>query len=441
MTLRALPTRRLALLVLAGVPVAVLFRHAPALQLVVLAWDLLLLGLALAERRRLGRLVPACDRAHDERLVVGAPNRIRLRLHNPSPHRLRVAVRDDAPGGFVLDPAGDLPAIELPPYARRELAYDAAPAHRGTFAFGDVHLRVDGGPGLCTVATSVPAARDVRVYPNVLGPRRYELAARLGELALLGFRTVRKDGRGGEFEKLREYVPGDDYGDIEWRATARRGRPIVRAHQRERSQQVLLCVDAGRMMATRLGAITKLDHAIDAALLTAYVALRQGDRVGLVVFADEVRTFVPPRAGAAQYRRLLEALAGIEPELTFVDFRALTDFVRARVPRRALVLLFSDLLDEAHASPLADCAPILAERHLPVCVTLRDDGVHALARQRPDTAEDAYRRAAATDLLDEQDAVRAHLGRRGVQLVEASAGDLAVATVNRYLELKRRGAL
>ena len=436
------PTRRLALLVLVGVPLAVLFRRVPAMQLVVLAWDALLIGLVLVERRRLSRLVPACERVHDERLVVGVDNRIRLRLHNPTPHPLRVSVRDDTPASFALagEHEGTL-AVDLPPFARRELSYDAAPERRGTFRFGDVALRVDGGPGLCTVTATVPAAREVRVYPNVLGPRRYELAARLGELALLGFRTIRKDGRGGEFEKLREYVPGDDYGDIEWRATARRGRPIVRAHQRERSQQVLLCVDAGRMMATRLGAITKLDHAINAALLTAFVALRQGDRVGLVVFADEVRAFVPPRAGVAQYRRLLEALAGVEPELTFVDFRALTDFVRVRVPRRALLLVFSDLLDEAHASPLAECAPVLAERHLPVCVTLRDEVVQRLARSRPETAEDAFRRAAATDLLDEQEGVRAHLVRRGVALVEASAGELAVATVNRYLELKRRGAL
>jgi uncharacterized protein (DUF58 family) len=212
-------------------------------------------------------------------------------------------------------------------------------------------------------------------------------------------------------------------------------------HQRERSQQVLLCVDAGRMVATRLGSITKLDHAINAALLTAFVALRQGDRVGLVVFADEVRAFVPPRAGGAQYRRLLDALATVEPELTFVDFRRLTDFVRSRVPRRSLVLLFSDLLDEAHAAPLATCAPILAERHLPVCCTLSDDVVRALSESTPGTAADVHQRAAAADLLEEQQAIRAKLSRGGVQLVEASAGELAVATVNRYLELKRRGRL
>lgn len=434
-----LPTVRLVLLALAGVPVAVLFRRAPALQLLVLAWDLLLVALFWLEGRRLGRLVPSCERVHDERLVVGIANRIRFRLHNPSPFRVRVTLRDDTPAGWTV--SEPTLSVELPPFARREIGHDAEPPRRGPAQFGDVHLRVDGGPCLCTVSAVVPAAREVRVYPNVLGPRRYDMAARLGELALLGFRTIRKDGQGGEFEKLREYVPGDDYGVIEWRATARRGRPIVRVHQRERSQQVLICVDAGRMMATRLGAITKLDHAINAALLTAFVALRQGDRVGLVVFADDVQAFVPPRAGVAQYRRLLEALAGVEPELTFVDFRRLTDFVRVRVPRRALLLVFSDLLDEAHATPLADCAPVLAERHLPVCCTLRDDVVHALARARPATPDDAYRRAAATDLLDEQQAVRAQLVGRGVQLVEASSGELAIATVNRYLELKRRGRL
>jgi uncharacterized protein (DUF58 family) len=431
--MKQLPTRRLILLALAAVPLAV---RAPWL---VVCWDLVLLALFLLEGRRLASLAPACERVHDERLVVGVANTIRLRLHNPSAYALRVTVRDDTPAGWTVTP-DDL-SVELPPFARRELSYAAEPPRRGDAQFGDLHLRIDGGPRLCTAAVTVPAERDVRVFPNVLGPRRYDMAARLGELALLGFRTIRKDGQGGEFEKLREYVPGDDYGDIEWRATARRGRPIVRVHQRERSQQVLLCVDAGRMMATRLGSITKLDHAINAALLTAFVALRQGDRVGLVVFAGEVRAFVPPRVGGAQYRRLLDALATVEPELTFVDFRRMTDFVRARVPRRSLVLLFSDLLDEAHAAPLATCAPILAERHLPVCCTLSDDVVRALSEASPATAADVYQRAAAADLLEEQQAIRAKLSRGGVELVEASAGELAVATVNRYLELKRRGRL
>ncbi|MBI2892570.1 MAG: DUF58 domain-containing protein [Deltaproteobacteria bacterium] len=434
-----IPTGRLALLFLLGVPALVLARWLPGLGLLTVAYDAFLLVAMLLEARRLRRCIPSCERAVEPRLVLGAPNRIRVKLHNPTDRRLRVRVRDDLPASWTVLP--EELEVELPPYARRELCYTAEPDRRGEIELGDVHLRVDGGAGLCTVPATIPAARKVRVYPDVLGPRRYELAARLGDLAYLGFRSIRRDGGGGEFEKLREYVAGDDFADIDWKATARRERPITRVYQKERSQQVLLCVDAGRMMATRLGAITKLDHAINAALLTAHVALRQGDRVGLVVFADDVRAFVPPRRGAGQYRRILDALYPVEPELTFVDFRRFFDFVRLRVPRRALIVVFSDLLDEAHAMPLCRHVGLVAPRHLPLCVTMRDDVVLSIATQTPESAEDAFRRVAAADLVAEEEALASHLAKRGVQMVEASAGELAVATVNRYLEIKRRGAL
>ncbi|MDQ3032962.1 MAG: DUF58 domain-containing protein, partial [Myxococcota bacterium] len=356
---------------------------------------------------------------------------------------IRVTVRDDLPDGWTAEPA-EL-SIDLPPHARRELAYVVVPPRRGRARFGDLHLRVEGGLGLGAAVLEVPASAEARVYPNVLGARRYALSARLGAMRAQGLRSVRVVGGGGEFEQLREYVSGDAFRDLDWKSSAKRHRPVTRVMQQEKSQQVLLAVDAGRMMASRLGGagggLTKLDHAVHAALLLAYVALRQGDRVGLVVLADDVRVFVPPARGAAQYRRLLEALFPIEPELTHVDFRRFVEFVRVRVPRRALVVVFSDLLDEAHAMPLAQHAAVLRRRHLPVCVTMHDPVAHELASRPAARAHDAYVRAAAADLLAERAAVKAHLRASGVALVESPPGELAVATVNRYLELKSRHAL
>jgi uncharacterized protein (DUF58 family) len=408
-----------------------------------LAWNLLLVGLAALEARSLAANVPDVRRTLDARLVLGADNPVTLRLHNRSGQLLRVTLRDDVPPGFDED--GHMGStglnVRLPSHARSELGYTVVPSRRGHFDFGNLHLRLEGGLGLGAVIATVAATATVRVYPNLRGPRRYELAARLGALHSVGVRNVRKPGGGGEFEQLREYVPGDPFRDVDWKATAKRRRPVTRVHGQEHSQTVIVCIDAGRMMATQQGEITKLDHAINAALLLSYVALRAGDRVGLVVFAEGVHAFVPPRRGPTQYRRILESLYAVEASPTYVDFRRLTEFVRVRVPRRALLLVFSDLLDDSQALPLSDQAPLLRRKHLPLCVTMNDPVAERLAGAPVDGAREAYRRAAAADILDEREAIKGRLRKAGMGLVEAPAGELALATVNRYLAIKRTHAL
>ncbi|MGF1468395.1 MAG: DUF58 domain-containing protein [Sandaracinaceae bacterium] len=434
---RFLPGRWLPALAAGGVPFALADGGTGLGIGLALTYDAVLVIGAWAESRRLAGRVPAVERQAAKRLVVGVPNRVVLQLHNPTDRTLRLTVRDDLPPGWEARPP-ELTA-ELPPFARRELTYTVSPPRRGRFDFGDLHLRIEGGLRLGARVVRLERAEAARVYPNVLGPRRYELAARLGDLSRLGVRAVRRAGGGGELEQLREYVPGDPYRDLDWKSTAKRLRPVTRVYEQERSQRVLIALDAGRMMAPRLERISKLDHAINAALLLAYVALRQDDRVGLVVFSDRVMRFVPPGKGPAQYRRLLEALYEVEARETFVDFRRLVEFLQVRVPRRSLLVMFSDLLDDAQAGPLVEHVGLLQRRHLPVCVTLRDPIAERLADD-PDEA-DVHRRAAAADLLAEREALKLRLRKRGVGLVEAGVGDLAVATVNRYLDVKARRAL
>jgi uncharacterized protein (DUF58 family) len=187
--------------------------------------------------------------------------------------------------------------------------------------------------------------------------------------------------------------------------------------------------------------LTKLDHAINAALLLAYVALHGGDKVGLVVFAQDVQQFVAPRRGHGQYRRLLEALSLCEASQSYVDFRRFSELLSTRLPRRSLLVIFSDLLDESQAFPLSEQAPLLRRKHLPLCVSMTDPLVSRLAEQAPANDDQAYRRAAAVALLEDRESIKAHLRKSGVGVVEASAAELAIATVNRYLEIKAKHAL
>lgn len=439
---RWLPGRALPALALGTAPVALLGGAGAA---AVLAIDAALVVLSFVEARALGKSGVTAERRLDGRLVMGIRTAVLVELHNPSSRSLRVTVRDDLPAGWDAGPGEHV--VTLPPFARREVRYEVTPQGRGDFVLGALDVKVEGGLHLgASIVATVPAS-SVRVYPNVLGDRRDELRSRAVDPRRGGLRNVRQSGGGGEFAQLREYVRGDAYRDLDWKATAKRQRPVTKVREHERSQTVILAIDAGRTMASRLPTdrervpMTKLDHAIGAALLLAHVALRAGDRVGLCVFDGDVRTFVPPRRGQAHYRAMLDAIYATEATLSFVDFRRMAEVIKARVPRRALLVVLTDLLDEAHAMPLAEHAKVLRKKHLTVCVTLREPEADALAQAKVVAEPDLYLRAAAADVLLERDVVRAHLRASGVSLVEAPAGELGVEVVKRYLEIKERRAL
>lgn len=433
---RVIPGRRLAWALLMFLPLFVLGKLGCAIGM---ACNAALVLAAWLEARGLRARKPTAVRKLPDRFALGADTLVTIVLENRSSARLSGTLRDDTPAAFLLDRA-EL-KFELPPMAASELSYSARVNERGQYDFGALHLRLDGGIGLGSLIMSVPASAQVRVYPNARGPKRYQLALRRGALHSVGVRSARRQGGGGEFEQLREYVAGDGLRDFDWKAAAKRLRPITRVYGKELSQNVFIALDAGRLMAVPHDALTKLDHSMHAALLLAWVALRSGDRVGLIVFAEEVLRFLPAGRGHAQYLRILDGLYAVQASPSYVDFRELTRFVRARVSRRSLLVVFSDLLDESQALPLAAELPKLRAKHLPLCVTISDQVALELAQARAQSREQVYLRAAAADLLGERALVKAQLSRAGVAVLEARAADLAVATVNRYLEIKRQRML
>jgi uncharacterized protein (DUF58 family) len=392
--------------------------------------DALVLGLAFWESRSLISRVPSVRRQAPVRLALGEDNVIALQLHNHEPTRLRGRLVDDAPESFTCTPA-ELP-FELAPLEHSQLSYRVRVQRRGQYNFGALHMRLDGALGLGALIATKPASAEVRVYPSPRGPQRYELALRRGTLSGVGIRRAGRPGGAGELDQLREYVPGDALRDL---------HPITRVHGQEQSQTVMIALDAGRLMAAPVGELRKLDHAIHAALLLAWVALRAGDAVGIVVFEQDVVSHLLPARGRGQYRRILECVYAVEPGDAGVDFRALTSFMRRTVPRRSLLLLFSDLFDESQVLPLSAELPKLRPKHLPLCVTLRDPVTSQLAQAKATHAQQVYLRAAAADLMAERALTKRQLMRAGVQVLETTVQEMSVDTVNRYFEVKRQHLL
>lgn len=412
---------------------------APPLLAAGAAYNLALAISAAADyllARRRGFVPVRAERRVAEHLSLGAANPVSIVVRSEAAADLRIVVKDEPPTEMAHDAAPV--AFTLGPATQGVIRYHVTPTAKGDYWFGDIRLRVRSPLGLLVSQGQASARQQVRVFPDLTALRRYELLARRGRLQEAGIRAARYRGRGTEFESLRAYLPDDDSRHINWKATARRRQLVTAQFQAERSQNVMLVLDAGRMMAGRLGRMTKLDYAINAALMAAYVTTAMGDRVGLLAFAQGIRAYLAPGRGKSQVFRLLQSLYRLEPELVEPDYDAAFRHLALHQRRRSLVIVFTDLVDRDSSDALLRQIGSLHPHHLVLCVTLADAEVLALAHAMPTEVGQVYRKAVAAHVVADREAALSYLRQRGVHVVDAPADRLTTETINRYLELKAR---
>lgn len=382
-------------------------------------------------------------REHEPRLSVGAENPVTLKIGiaHGRPAPLVVRVREEPPPYGAIAPGPFFTAILPPTGEPDEIAYMLRPGRRGQYAFGPLTLRIPGARDLVVRQRAVTLDDEIRVYPNIRAIRTHDLAARRRLRATTGLRRTRRPGEGGEFERLREYTPDDEYRRIDWKATARRARPIARAFEAERAWNVILMLDTGRLMGAPVGELTKLDVAVNAALLVAHIGARQGDRIGLLAFADRVGAYVPPASGPRQEGVLLESLYALRAEPTATDYTAAFTALAAHRPQRSLLILLTDVTDSRAPRALVPTLAATAARHRVVVVTLRDPELDALAGQPPADAAAIYERVAAERLARERAALLATIAGRGIETVDVPADRLSATLLDTYLDLKRHAPL
>jgi uncharacterized protein (DUF58 family) len=243
-------------------------------------------------------------------------------------------------------------------------------------------------------------------------------------------------GAGREFSHFRDYTVDDDFRFVSWKATARRGKPITSVFESEHSQDTIFALDVGRMMAARVGRLTKLDHAINAVLMLTHVSQRFQDNLGLLVFSHTVHLYLPPAKGRAQYARFLQALYTVKPEFCYVNYRDAFEHLIARHRKRALTMIFTDLLDETVSAEYREAVRLLKRFHLPLTLAAADIPLRELARRSPATVEELYQIQTARDLLHGREEMLRSLERQGVLVVDTVPEKLTVDAVNQYLELK-----
>jgi uncharacterized protein (DUF58 family) len=377
-------------------------------------------------------------------LAVGVPGEVRLRLVNASGLALRCLVHDHHPASFAC--AGLPRQATLAGRQWVELAYQARPVARGEAHFGKVELRVFSPFQLWQTKKLVGEGTAVRVYPDFRALAKYSLLATDNRLSQIGVLQVRRRGEGTEFHQLREYRQGDAQRAIDWKATSRTGRLIAREYEEERDQRVLLVIDCGRRMAAKDDAagasgdaLSHFDHTLNAALLLAHVAARQGDAVGMLTMGG-VQRYSEPRKSVAAVNAILERAYDIEPTLAVPDYEQAAREVMTRVRRRALVILLTNLRDEDDTT-LLPALDLLKTRHLVVLASLREAILGRALAARVDSFDRAVTHAAAAEYLAERERVFRRIDAAGVLTLDIEPERLPIALVNRYLELKRGGRL
>ena len=311
---------------------------------------------------------------------------------------------------------------------------------RGRHALSPPTVTLTGPLGLARATGEIggddPASASLSVIADVSALGRFEALRRHRRLHEMGIAQTRARGQGTEVDALRPYAVGDPYAAVSWKATARRGRPVVRETRAERRQNVLLVLDCGRRMAREVAGRSRLDHAIEAALLLGDVAIRSDDRVGLVAFADRMTALVAPRGGVAQLHALATATHVLQPTLREPPYLTMTGAILARFPRRGLTVFFTDAMEPSSLEALAGCVRQLAARHLVLVVLFKDEYIERSRRDAIHDAADLFRIGAASDLALERAKALEGLRRSGALVIEAAAESLSTSVVNRYLEVK-----
>ncbi|MFO0908483.1 MAG: DUF58 domain-containing protein [Isosphaeraceae bacterium] len=435
------PGRRLAVALLVPALLSLgLFVSTAILPLILLV-DAILVLVALLDMATL----VGSDRLRAERTCnavgsLGESQPVELVVENLGRSRRRMRLCDDVPDTFTADPAEFV--VDVPAASLAVLDYRVTPRRRGSYAFRRIDALVNSRLGLWQRSVQLACRNEVRVYPDIRQIARYTVLARRDRLSTLGVRRSRKLGTDNEFERLRDYIEGDEPRHMDWRATARRRRLTVRAHQANQSQRIIFLIDAGRMMAGDSGqGLSPLDHALNAMLLLAHVALIRGDQVGVMAFSNEIKAYVPPGGGPKRINRIVHAVHNLFPELVEPRYDRAFVELEKRCRKRSLVVLISNLFDDVNAQIVADHLGNVVGKHLPLGVFLRDHEIFALADHAPNSGPELFAGAAAASLLNWRERALAGLRLRGVLTLDVFPDELTAPLINQYLQIKARHLL
>ncbi len=424
----------LVVLFVAGFLVPVLFPVAQSLFLLALALtalDAFLLfrrGMEISCRRRLPRLFSLND-----------PNVVRLEISNPTNLSLDLTIIDELPVQFQLRDFEK--KMHLPAGQEQQLRYELRPTERGEYTFGATNIFLASAIGLLQRRQQFGEGMSVPVYPSIIQMKKLELRAFDRLAHQQGIKKIRRIGHSYEFEQIKNYVRGDDYRSINWKASSRRGSIMVNQYEDERAQQVYCLIDKSRSMAMPFERLSLMDYAVNASLVISNIALQKHDRAGLITFSDKIGTTIRADSSPTQLRKILQALYKEEERPLEANYELLYHITRKLIRGRSLLLLYTNF-ESAYA--LERVLPILRRInnfHLLVVIFFENTEISAFAAADAKTVEGIYLQTVARKFLNEKAQMVQKLRQYGIQAVLTKPQDLSINTINKYLELKSRGLI
>ncbi len=370
---------------------------------------------------------------------LAARHPVQIAVLNRSGRRIRGRVTEDCPEGLKLEPADH--AIDIPAGKRAQFDFFFRPERRGAYRLEFVYLALLSRLGLWQQIHRVACRAELHVYPDIKQIGEYALLARTNRLSQIGVRQTRKIGQDNNFERLRDYQRDDNYKHIDWRTTARRQKLTVRQFQTDQSQRVIFLLDCGRMMTNQFQGLSLLDYAFNASLMLSYVALDQGDSVGMLCFSDRVHTYVPPSGGRRHMNRLLHAGFNQFPRLVQSRYDEAFLYLSRHCRRRSLVVLVTNVIDQVNADQIYNYMHNLAGCHLPLVVLMRDHRVFQAADHPLPDPTVLYRSAAAAQILLWRHQVIRRMESTGTLTLDVFPEEMTSPLVNRYLDIKARHLL
>ncbi len=371
-----------------------------------------------------------------ERFSIGDSNKVTIHLENRYPFTVSLRVIDELPVQF--QERNWLRRERIESKQSEEIEYFLKPLTRGEYVFDNINVFAHGPLQLVKRRYTFPARQMVKVYPSYIQMRRYQLLAVSNRLQEAGVKRIRKLGHSLEFEQIKEYVRGDDFRTINWKATARKDALMVNNYTDERSQQIYCIISKARVMKMPFGGMTLLDHAINAALVLSNVALVKQDKAGLITFAENLDAFIPADKKTTQMNLILETLYKQQTRFLEADFEKLFSVIRNRISNRGLLVLFTNFESVESLQREMPALKRIARYHLLLVVFFENTELKSLTTKKATKLEDIYIQTIAEKFSFEKRLMVKELHKNGILSILTTPENLTVNTVNKYLELKTR---
>lgn len=437
---RVVVTTRVVLLLLFGtLPLMIAKDHLWAIA-VMLIYNIVIFVLVIADVL----LSPRPDKLLVERRVPGKlsiaqPNRVELVLTNQSYSAIELELIDEFPEEFKGE--GRQIELRLEKRTSATISYEIVPLQRGAFYFNRTVVRFRGLLELVVFQEAYGDVTRVEVYPDITSISKFDLLMKRSHLMEIGLISERRRGSGTDFESLREYIKGDEFRKIDWKASARRNKLITREFQSEVNQSIMVLLDCSRSMGAQIDEITLLDHAVNGALLLGHQVLRKGDKIGLITFSDTPHQMLPPGRGKNHFFTFVRNLYAVQANRVEPDFVAVMKALTMTTLRRSMLMIVTDLTSGEAVDKMLAAIPVVSRKHLPVIVSVLDPRLKKAAMAVPNSSEEVYQKVVARNLIARVSNMARKIEQMGVATVIITPEELSSSLLSQYLKAKLRSRL